>query len=60
MNRELKPRLLTFVSPKIIVKAMIFNGLGLVSAPHYLFSQFLVGKATEHLRWIRDNTRTPQ
>jgi transposase len=28
---------------------MIINGLGFVSAPLYLFSEFFVGKATEHL-----------
>jgi transposase len=28
---------------------MILNGLGFVSAPLYLFEQFFVGKATEHL-----------
>lgn len=28
---------------------MILNGLGLVSDPFYLFEQFFVGKATEHL-----------
>ncbi len=37
------------VSPGVAVKAMILNGLGLVSAPLYLFEQFFVGKATEHL-----------
>ncbi len=37
------------VSPGHAVKAMILNGLGLVSAPLYLFSQFFEGKATEHL-----------
>jgi transposase len=37
------------VSPGHVVKAMILNGLGLVSAPLYLFSQFFEGKATEHL-----------
>ena len=37
------------VSPGVVVKAMILNGLGLVSAPLYLFEQFFVGKATEHL-----------
>lgn len=37
------------VSPGVAVKAMILNGLGLVSAPLYLFDQFFVGKATEHL-----------
>ena len=32
-----------------VVKAMIINGLGLVSAPLYLFSKFFEGKAIEHL-----------
>ena len=31
------------------VKAMILNGLGFVSAPLYLFKEFFVGKATQHL-----------
>jgi transposase len=33
----------------VIVKAMILNGLGFVSAPLYLFGQFFQGKATEQL-----------
>jgi transposase len=37
------------VSPGHAVKAMILNGLGLVSSPLYLFSKFFEGKATEHL-----------
>ncbi len=37
------------VSPGLVVKAMIINGLGLVSAPLYLFPKFFAGKATEHL-----------
>ncbi len=37
------------ISPGVAVKAMILNGLGFVSAPLYLFDQFFVGKATEHL-----------
>jgi transposase len=37
------------VSPGLIVKAMIINGLGMVSAPLYLFSKFFEGKAIEHL-----------
>jgi transposase len=37
------------VSPGQAVKAMILNGLGLVSSPLYLFSKFFEGKATEHL-----------
>ena len=32
-----------------ILKAMILNGLGFVSAPLYLFSNFFQGKACEHL-----------
>jgi len=37
------------VSPGLVVKAMLINGLGMVSAPLYLFSKFFEGKATEHL-----------
>jgi transposase len=37
------------VSAGVVVKAMILNGLGMVSAPLYLFGQFFAGKATEHL-----------
>lgn len=37
------------VSPGLAVKAMIINGLGLVSAPLYLFPKFFEGKAIEHL-----------
>lgn len=37
------------VSAGQAVKAMILNGLGLVSAPLYLFSKFFEGKPTEHL-----------
>ena len=37
------------VSTGVAIKAMILNGLGFVSAPLYLFEQFFVGKATEHL-----------
>jgi transposase len=32
-----------------VVKAMILNGLGLVSSPLYMFSRFFEGKAVEHL-----------
>jgi transposase len=32
-----------------VLKAMILNALGFVSAPLYLFEQFFIGKATEHL-----------
>jgi transposase len=37
------------VSTGVIVKAMMLNGLGFVSAPLYLFGQFFEGKATEQL-----------
>lgn len=37
------------ISPGRVVKAIILNGLGFVSAPLYLFEKFFVGKATEHL-----------
>jgi transposase len=37
------------VSTGVIVKAMILNGLGFLSAPLYLFGQFFQGKATEQL-----------
>jgi transposase len=37
------------VSAGQVVKAMILNGLGIVSAPLYLFERFFEGKATEHL-----------
>lgn len=37
------------VSPGLVVKAMLINGLGMVSAPLYLFSKFFEGKAVEHL-----------
>ena len=37
------------VSAGVIVKAMILNGLGFVSAPLYLFEQFFSGKAIEAL-----------
>lgn len=32
-----------------VLKAMILNGLGFVSAPMYLFEEFFTGKATGHL-----------
>jgi transposase len=32
-----------------VLKAMILNGLGFLSAPLYLFSEFFEGKAIEHL-----------
>lgn len=49
INRALGTHPLEVISPGIAVKAMIINGLGLVSAPLYLFEKFFVGKATQHL-----------
>jgi transposase len=37
------------VSAGVIVKAMILNGLGFVSAPLYMFSKFFEGRPIEHL-----------
>ena len=37
------------ISPGQVMKAMILNGLGFLSAPIYLFDTFFIGKATEHL-----------
>ncbi len=37
------------VSAGLVVKAMIINCMGFITAPLYLFSQFFAGKATEHL-----------
>lgn len=38
-----------FITSGQVLKAMILNGLGFVSAPMYLFSRFFEGKPTEHL-----------
>lgn len=37
------------LTPGQVIKAMILNGLGFLSAPLYLFGEFFVGKATEYL-----------
>lgn len=37
------------MSAGVIVKAMLLNGLGFVSAPLYMFEKFFTGIATEHL-----------
>ncbi len=49
INQELGTHPQEMISAGVVVKAMIINGLGLVSAPLYLFEKFFVGKATEHL-----------
>jgi transposase len=37
------------LSPGQVMKAMILNGLGFLSAPLYIFEEFFVGQATSHL-----------
>ncbi|MCG9890815.1 MAG: IS1634 family transposase [Thermosynechococcaceae cyanobacterium MS004] len=37
------------VSTGVVIKSMLLNGLGFVSAPLYLFEEFFKGKATEQL-----------
>lgn len=48
-DQELKTHPLQEVSPGQVLKAMILNALGFVSAPLYLFSEFFIGKPVEHL-----------
>lgn len=49
INRLLGTHPQEIISAGQVVKAMIINGLGFVSAPLYLFEKFFVGKATGHL-----------
>lgn len=49
IDRQIEQHPLQIISTGQVVKAMILNGLGFVSAPLYLFSEFFIGKATEHL-----------
>ena len=49
IDRQIQPHPQQVISTGKVVKAMIINGLGFVSAPLYLFSEFFHGKATEHL-----------
>ena len=49
VNKEIGENSQEKISAGIVVKAMILNGLGFVSAPLYLFSKFFEGKAIEHL-----------
>jgi transposase len=48
-NEELGTHKLQQISPGQVVKAMILNALGFISAPLYLFSEFFSGKPVEHL-----------
>ena len=49
INELVKEQPGEIVSPGLVVKAMIINGLGMISAPLYLFPKFFAGQATEHL-----------
>jgi transposase len=49
VDRLLGTHPLEEVSAGHVVKALILNCLGFLTAPLYLFSQFFVGKATEYL-----------
>ncbi|WP_019503367.1 IS1634 family transposase [Pleurocapsa sp. PCC 7319] len=49
IDKQIEQHPQQIISTGQVVKAMILNGLGFVSAPLYLFSEFFVGKATEHL-----------
>jgi len=49
VNKKVGLRAKEAVSPGQVMKAMILNGLGFLSAPLYLFENFFIGKATEHL-----------
>lgn len=49
VNKKVGIKTKETVSPGQVMKAMIVNGLGFLSAPIYLFDTFFVGKATEHL-----------
>ena len=49
IDRQISKHPQQIISTAQVVKAMILNGLGFVSAPLYLFGEFLIGKATEHL-----------
>lgn len=49
VNKKVGLRAKEAVSPGQVMKAMILNGLGFLSAPMYLFENFFIGKATEHL-----------
>ena len=49
VNAEIGENSQEKISAGIVVKAMILNGLGFVSAPLYLFSKFFEAKALEHL-----------
>ena len=49
VNEQLGTDSKEIISPGVIIKAIILNGLGFLSRPLYLFQQFFEDKPTEHL-----------
>ncbi len=49
VNKKVGIKTKETLTPGQVMKAMILNGLGFLSAPLYLFEKFFGGKATEHL-----------
>jgi len=49
VNKKVGIKVKETLTPGQVMKAMILNGLGFLSAPLYLEEEFLRGKATEHL-----------
>lgn len=49
INRKIGEHPQEMVSAGHVVKALILNCMGFLSAPLYLFSEFFMGKGTEHL-----------
>ncbi len=49
VNEQLGTDSKEIISPGVIIKAIILNGLGFLSRPLYLFQQFFEDKPTDHL-----------
>ena len=49
VNEQLGTDPSEIISPGVILKSIILNGLGFLSKPLYLFQQFFEDKPTEHL-----------
>ncbi len=58
VNKKVGIRIKETLSPGQVMKAMILNGLGFLSAPIYLFDTFFVGKALLTPNRKKSNTRT--
>jgi transposase len=58
VNRIVGIRIKETLSPGQVMKAMILNGLGFLSAPIYLFDRFFAGKALLTFNWRRSDART--